>query len=598
GVNSDDGFRVTAGRDPANPANVLLGVFEGGRGAADTLFYVQVEQDGIYPVRLIWYEGGGDANLEFFSVRQPTPDDPIQRLPINSRAEANALRSYARAAVPQAPAASVYPLAGAVNVPASTPVRAALIPRTAEANPGSVQLAVNGTPAVITTSAGQAGLVVEHVRDTLWPSGAPVTAVLSYADTGGNQATVTWQFTVENYESLPVIPAGFAAAPGLVNTSSSGFIVDMYQMDDGTGLPLARTGFADANSPEAAEHQINRRFLDPGTGQPWPNFAALGDNPDGTHNVELVNWNQQFGNAGDFNAGNGFEDDIVPGIFEPGDNAFNNWIVAEAIAWVELKKGRHRLGVNSDDGFRVSTGANPGDAVGIQLGVFPTGRGAGNTFFDFIVEADGIYPLRLLWWEGTGGASVEFKSQDLVTLAQTLVNDRTRADGLRAYRLLTGPAPARIAAVSPVPGNTDVLPNDPVSVTFEDLGAAPAQLFINGEDVATTRSTAGNLTTLTFQPATPFQPGSTVQARAVRGGSASTWSFTIRNAPTVAITSPANGTVIATSPANVTVTATASIVGATITLVEFFDGGGAKLGEDATAPYELALNGLEGGRYT
>jgi hypothetical protein len=592
GVNSDDGFRVTAGRDASNPANVMLGQFVGGRGSADTLFYVLVEQAGVYPVRLIWYEGGGGANLEFFSVNQANPEAALERLPVNF---GSGIRSYARSSAPQAPAAAVYPLAGATGVPANAPIQAVLIPRGAAATPGSVQLTVNGTPANVTTTTGQQGLLVEHIPADLWPSASANTAVLTYSDSNGTENTVTWSFTVEDYSTLPVIPAGFAAAPGTVNTGSSGFTVDMYQMDDGFGVPVARTGFADNNSADAAEHQINRRFINPNTSQPYENIAWWG-NP---YHTQTVNWNQQApDNAGDFTAANGFADELIPGLWEPGDIAANNWIVAEAVAYLELKKGRHRLGVNSDDGFKVTTGANARDAIALQLGIFNTGRGAANTFFDFIVEQDGIYPFRLLYWEGTGGASVEFKSQDPVTSAQTLINDRARAQGVRAYQTLSGTAPARISGVSPAPGAVDVLPTAPITVSFEDLGATPATLVVNGQAVTTQQSTVGNVTTLTYQATEPFMPGSTVNAAVTRGGSTSPWSFEIRNAPTVAITSPANNAVITPAPANVTITATASIVGANITVVEFFDGQGNKLGEDTTEPYQLELTNAQAGRYT
>ena len=50
---------------PGKPA----GQFDGnGRGAADTLFPIVVQEAGVYPFRTIWEEGGGGANIEWFTI--------------------------------------------------------------------------------------------------------------------------------------------------------------------------------------------------------------------------------------------------------------------------------------------------------------------------------------------------------------------------------------------------------------------------------------------------------------------------------------------------------------------------------------------------
>ena len=66
GVNSDDGFRTTAGF--LNDAPLLLAEYNGGRGAGDSLFQFAVEEAGVYAFRTIYFEGGSDASLEWFFV--------------------------------------------------------------------------------------------------------------------------------------------------------------------------------------------------------------------------------------------------------------------------------------------------------------------------------------------------------------------------------------------------------------------------------------------------------------------------------------------------------------------------------------------------
>jgi hypothetical protein len=70
GVNSDDGFRTQAGYIKVPADAPILGQFDGGRGAADTLFVFVVAEAGVYPLRTIWQEGGGGANIEIFSVKE------------------------------------------------------------------------------------------------------------------------------------------------------------------------------------------------------------------------------------------------------------------------------------------------------------------------------------------------------------------------------------------------------------------------------------------------------------------------------------------------------------------------------------------------
>ncbi|MFT4548537.1 MAG: hypothetical protein ACI8XO_001900 [Verrucomicrobiales bacterium] len=70
GVNSDDGFRAESGSitDPQN--RVLLGEFDGPRGASDTTFLINVIEAGTYPLRAVWENGGGGANIEIFTVKE------------------------------------------------------------------------------------------------------------------------------------------------------------------------------------------------------------------------------------------------------------------------------------------------------------------------------------------------------------------------------------------------------------------------------------------------------------------------------------------------------------------------------------------------
>lgn len=65
-VTSDDGFACVIG---TGTTNQVVGYFDGGRGCdAGTNFGVSVAAPGVYPIQIIWWEGGGGAGIEFSRV--------------------------------------------------------------------------------------------------------------------------------------------------------------------------------------------------------------------------------------------------------------------------------------------------------------------------------------------------------------------------------------------------------------------------------------------------------------------------------------------------------------------------------------------------
>lgn len=62
------GATLTVSLTPVQIGSDALGDFDLGRGATDSMFVVNVPQAGVYPLRLVWFEGGGGANLEWFSL--------------------------------------------------------------------------------------------------------------------------------------------------------------------------------------------------------------------------------------------------------------------------------------------------------------------------------------------------------------------------------------------------------------------------------------------------------------------------------------------------------------------------------------------------
>jgi len=107
GVASDDGFRLIGGYD----AGLVLGTYDGTRGSqVPTEFPVLVYQAGLYPVRLIYYDGGGGASIEFYTVNNASAPNTSGRVLVNGPDETSsvpvAAYSVARPALSIQPGAS------------------------------------------------------------------------------------------------------------------------------------------------------------------------------------------------------------------------------------------------------------------------------------------------------------------------------------------------------------------------------------------------------------------------------------------------------------------------------------------------------------
>jgi hypothetical protein len=169
------------------------------------------------------------------------------------------------------------------------------------------------------------------------------------------------------------------------------------------------------------------------------------------------------------------------------------------------------MGVNSDDGFRMTVGgATPIDKFAPVVGEFNGGRGASDTLFTFSVAQAGLHAVRFTWEQGGGGANLEIFTVK-ANGDRVLVND-TANGGVRAYRAVTTPARAYARKVSPAPNSTNAGALATILVELVD-GATPilstsAALSLDGIAVPVAAYKVGNVTTVTCTPATYFDAGS------------------------------------------------------------------------------------------
>ena len=192
GVNSDDDFWTTAGiaGDVLNPGKPA-GQFDGnGRGAADTLFPIVVQEAGVYPFRTIWEEGTGGANIEWFTVTANGTN-------LLNDTASGGFKAYRAITDAKALVRRAQPAPGAVGVPTDIQILVELVDGANPIPNTAVSLKLDGN--AVAAAVNKAGNVntVSFKPATAFTPKSQHTATLLYTEAAA-QVTREWQFTVVN----------------------------------------------------------------------------------------------------------------------------------------------------------------------------------------------------------------------------------------------------------------------------------------------------------------------------------------------------------------------------------------------------------------
>lgn len=372
---------------------------------------------------------------------------------------------------------------------------------------GSIEVQLDGE--VVVTSDTKTGDRTDITYDLLaagkdlLPAGTDHTVTINASDDGGNDYTFERTFTVGPYLTIP-------AEFGVASASGAGMNVDAYQ--------TTQAPFPGLNSIPTTEHWWARGFTEAGV--EWPNNYAYWDGVFSA-GIQVVNWVADHGTYGgdigatpasgpdNFNSAlpttGPIPNDLAPGI--PGiEVSYNNYVV-EVFTYLQLDAGYYRMGVNSDDGFKVSVAQGQPGPLGLTLGLFDGGRGANDTLFDFAVTQTGYYPFRLLQWQGTGDASCEWFVVNLETGGKTLVN----GPGCPVKAYMSGTDRAHVSRLLPADGymGSEIQPE--IRIELEDgstqVDASTIKLSVAGEEVTPNVTKSGTLTTVTYTPAAALPAG-------------------------------------------------------------------------------------------
>lgn len=380
-------------------------------------------------------------------------------------------------------------------------------------DPASVELILNGVPVVPTSVSKPDMTRIEVQRSVEDPFPGGVYGIeIRYKDTAGRVYSDARSFRVRAYT---LVPQAFAVTG--VDTSAPGFLVRAHQ-----------TTSEQPNSLKWTEEQLDGVH---GANQADTTGAVNGYFVrDG-----VIDFKNEAGSTGNFPYDSPFSEVGVPGPSLVGEDN----TALEVLTYLEFAEaGFFTLGVNSDDGFRLTTGADARDRLGVVLGAYDGDRLAADTTFVIYVPKSGTYPMRLIYQNGTGAASLEWFGV-LADGTKVPINETGGSGAIRAFRV--GPHPAYVSSVVPVPGDTAATATGGITVGITDgdttVSETTVLLGLNGAPVSPTSVTkSGGVITARLQPAGALAAGSTNTATLVYGDNlgrsiTNTWTFVVAEQP-------------------------------------------------------------------
>jgi hypothetical protein len=329
GVNSDDGFRVIVGDGKeAYSLPVVCGEFSGGRGADNwnfTQFSVKITQAGLYPFRLVFEEGGGGNNVEWFQITRPWQPDQIGKLLVNDTAtSASAIKAYQYPINSTGPTyvKSIAPGRSSLDSAASTgragpdaTVKLVLVDGSTPVDTASVSMTINGAPVTPTATKVGTETTVSYKPAAGFTMGNSYDVAVTFGDRTVNwtfkvglPATPTFWIEAADYDynggqtkpEASVMPYAGGAYAGLAGVSGTDFNGPndadnpYYRYPNTQRVPMS---FANDRDRGAGEVVVNYRIGWGGNGQ-WYNYTRTF--PSGKMNVYA---SMSQGGAGDVQGG-------------------------------------------------------------------------------------------------------------------------------------------------------------------------------------------------------------------------------------------------------------------------------------------------------
>ncbi len=488
GVTSDDGFKLVIGA--ANPADrystngLIVEQYNGGRGAADSIVTFIVPKAGLYAARLLYEDGGGSLNCEWYTLVG------TNAVLINDRANGG-IPAYAALTQPAGSyVSSALPAPNATGVSPVPVITAQIINGTVAVT--NITLSFNGTPVTPTLTTTSNGVLVSYTITNFLAASSVNTVALGWTDNGNPQG-LTWSFTTAGYVALT---AAQAVTP---DTTKPGFRFNIFE--NGLDVVTGDNDFFHNNELglNGLEPSDNQSLSDGGVpnNPGLANLAAVSSVGPAITNAPALGGlaaPAEFQVAGAISLTNAF-----PGL--PGTDGNNGPSHSEILTYVHLPVGLTTFNAKIDGWYRAFAGSWD-YTLGEQAGTVNAST-AGTVQFFVYAPVAGYYPLRLSYLN-TDGTPTFVLSTAGTNGVQVSVGD-TAHGGLAAYRALSTPAGpyVRFTDPRPVPRQVNV-PSPELLIRLQDGDTAvnntSPSLTLDGVVVPVSTNRVGDVLELTYTP--------------------------------------------------------------------------------------------------
>lgn len=218
GFVSDDAFWVTAGK----VYDALDAIRAGTRRTDETILYVNVQEAGVYPFRVIYENGGGGGHFEWYTLK---PDDTkvLVNDTVNGgvaayRASTTSIPTYVKRVAPEPAPRQVNRTSPSLQIELSDGT-------TTTVGDGSITLSFDGSPVTPVKTRNGSVVTVTYTPTGLRFPGEHHTASLSFTNSVGATRSTQWSFyslknivlpapvLTENFESYAEgdVPTGWLA---------------------------------------------------------------------------------------------------------------------------------------------------------------------------------------------------------------------------------------------------------------------------------------------------------------------------------------------------------------------------------------------------